>query len=642
MFHSGDKIGPYDLIKRLGRGGFGEVWLAEKRTSLSTTRFALKLPSDDDVKPDVIRAEAEVWCSVSGHPNVLPIIEADIYDGQIVIASEFVDGGSLSDHLRKNSGAAASVEEAIYLFRGILRGLSFLHARHVVHRDLKPENILLQEGVPRLTDFGIARILCDGPASTKQISGTISYMPPEAFEGFHSFQTDIWSAGVILYQMLSGKLPFESDDHLAQMLAITSKDPSPLPDKIPSGLRVFIDKALSKDRARRFQSVNEMTEQFETAMTEDADRNAKTEILHRGTTSGSHPGHSNAGPHEDVEQATTEIMLPRITDGKPDRSGSSTSLAIQSDGQRSSGSRWFWITAIVVLVAGSIYAAWIWNSENGRSNEQSAASPAKSDPSARYREMSVSERRAFVAAEAQSVLSTIGDGRETPISDTGIEAIQSEVEYFVKRSLLEHKDSCGNKTWTQSDLATVLRRGAKIAPDLAAGFSEKGISPLVGIYMAMTESEFCPCLQMSTGPMGIYSFTAETARNYGLRASSNSSPNDPDDRCNSEPAARAAAAYLKKLIAEDFGEGANKISLAIAAFNSGEGGLRANIATFRRSNADATISYWALLEHSGQLSEQFKVENSRYLPRFIAAAIVGENPSVFGIDVPPLSLHTTR
>jgi serine/threonine protein kinase len=642
MFHSGDKIGPYDLIKRLGRGGFGEVWLAEKRTSLSTTRFALKLPSDDDVRPDVIRAEADVWCSVSGHPNVLPIIEADIHDGQIVIASEFVDGGSLADHLRKNSGAAASIEEAIYLFRGILRGLSFLHARHVVHRDLKPENILLQEGVPRLTDFGIARILRDGPASTKQISGTISYMPPEAFEGLHSFQTDIWSAGVILYQMLTGKLPFQSDDHLTQMLAITSKDPSPLPDTVPGGLRAFIYKALSKDRARRFQSVNEMTEQFESAITGDGYTNAKTEILHREAMTDSHPERSTASPHENVEQATTEVLPPRITDGKPDKNGSSAGVPVQTGGQRSSGSRLFWVVAIMILAAGSLIAALIWNGSNGRSNEQVAASPAKSGPASRYREMSASERRAFVAAEAQKVLSTIGNGPEAPISEAGIDAIQSEVEYFVKRSLLERKDSCGNKTWTQSDLTTVLRRGAKIAPDLAAGFSERGLSPVVGIYMAMTESEFCPCLQMSTGPMGIYSFTAETARNYGLRASSNSSPNDPDDRCNPEPAARAAAAYLKKLVAEDFGEGANKISLAIAAFNSGEGGLRANIATLRRSNADATISYWALLDQSGELSEQFKVENSRYLPRFIAAAIVGENPSVFGMDLPPLSSHNTR
>src|SRR5205085_102722 len=135
---------------------------------------------------------------------------------------------------------------------------------------------------------------------------------------------------------------------------------------------------------------------------------------------------------------------------------------------------------------------------------------------------------------------------------------------------------------------------------------------------------------------------AESARNYGLRASSVSSPSDPDDRCNPEPAARAAATYLKKLIAEDFGEGINSTSLAVAAFNSGEAGMRTNISNLRRLNANAPISYWALLEHTNELSEQFKNENRTYIPRFIGSAIVGENPAVFGIDLPPLSSHIMR
>ena len=87
------KVGSYTLISKLGSGGFGVVWLAEKRTAITTTRFALKLARNEDVDIEVFKQEASIWAQVSGHPNVLPIIEADIYDGQIVIVSEYAPGG---------------------------------------------------------------------------------------------------------------------------------------------------------------------------------------------------------------------------------------------------------------------------------------------------------------------------------------------------------------------------------------------------------------------------------------------------------------------------------------------------------------------------------------------------------------------
>jgi eukaryotic-like serine/threonine-protein kinase len=95
MFRPEQQIGNYFLIKRLGRGGFGEVWLAERRTKFVTTKVAVKLPLDEQVNHEVIKQEAELWERASGHPNVLPIIEADEYDGQVVIVSEFAPEGSL-------------------------------------------------------------------------------------------------------------------------------------------------------------------------------------------------------------------------------------------------------------------------------------------------------------------------------------------------------------------------------------------------------------------------------------------------------------------------------------------------------------------------------------------------------------------
>src|SRR5688572_20892049 len=154
MFRADQQIGNYLLIKRLGRGGFGEVWLAERRTKFVTTKVAVKLPLDEQVNHEVIKQEAELWERASGHPNVLPIIDADEYDGQIVIVSEYAPDGSLELFLEKTSGMLPR-ENAVELTIGILSGLEFLHSRQIIHRDVKPANILLQGGIPRLTDFGI-------------------------------------------------------------------------------------------------------------------------------------------------------------------------------------------------------------------------------------------------------------------------------------------------------------------------------------------------------------------------------------------------------------------------------------------------------------------------------------------------------
>src|SRR5262245_51230904 len=120
MFHANDRIGPYTLIRVAGKGSFGEVWLAEERGQFATTKFALKLPLQSDVDEQAITQEAAIWVEASGHPNVLPIIEADSYDGQVVIVSEFASDGSLSDWLRRHGGKAPSIADAIQMMDGIL------------------------------------------------------------------------------------------------------------------------------------------------------------------------------------------------------------------------------------------------------------------------------------------------------------------------------------------------------------------------------------------------------------------------------------------------------------------------------------------------------------------------------------------
>lgn len=259
MFREGSQIGSYILIRKLGKGGFGEVWLAERKSKFVTTKVAVKLPLDEQVDHETIKQEAQLWEQASGHPNILPIIDADEYDGQIVIVSEYAPDGSLEDWLKTHG--KMPVEKAVEMTIKILDGLEFLHSRNIIHRDLKPANILLQGETPRLADFGISRALRTTASSqSSNVSGTFAYMPPEGFDGKRSVQTDVWSVGVNLYQVLTGKLPFPNKEPSALIAAIMMREFEPLPADIPQNLQNVIAKALAKQPENRYAVASEMRE----------------------------------------------------------------------------------------------------------------------------------------------------------------------------------------------------------------------------------------------------------------------------------------------------------------------------------------------------------------------------------------------
>jgi len=264
MFHAGQQIGVYVLIERLGKGGFGEVWLAEKTSGVFTKKVAIKLPHEENVNLEAIKQEASLWEQVSKHENVLTIFDADIFDGQVAIISEYAEGGSLADKLKAEG--KIPVEQAIELCLGILKGLDHLHSKNIVHRDIKPQNILLQGKTPRLADFGISRAMNTSNMSSVVI-GTDSYMAPEALDGKRNVQTDIWSVGVVLYQLLKGSLPFPQEHYSERMFAIVTKEFAPLPEDIPQSLREIVKKALSKKPEDRFQTADEMCKKLETVLT---------------------------------------------------------------------------------------------------------------------------------------------------------------------------------------------------------------------------------------------------------------------------------------------------------------------------------------------------------------------------------------
>lgn len=269
MLECGDKIGEYTLARFLGRGQFGEVWLAEKELQFSTRKVqhALKFLFNLGEEVNLKSAEAEIdtWIEASGHPNVMSVLDMLVYRDHVVIASEYADGGSLKDWLKRSGGKAPSHEKALEMMTGILSGIEHLHSRNVVHRDLKPDNILLQGNFPRITDFGISRIISAGSMSTVAM-GSPFYMSPESFDGSKSTQTDIWSAGVILYEMLTGEHPYRADTIYGLVSSIRKDEPKALSDKIPLGMQRVIETALRKDMAQRFATAEAMRISIETEM----------------------------------------------------------------------------------------------------------------------------------------------------------------------------------------------------------------------------------------------------------------------------------------------------------------------------------------------------------------------------------------
>ncbi len=281
MLEKDDIIGGYTLKQFLGRGQFGEVWLGEKQLQFSTrnVRHALKFlfNKSGELNIKAVEAEIDTWIEASGHPNVMSVLDMLIHKENVVIISEYAEGGSLHSWMQKNGGKAPSNRKALEIMLDILRGIEHLHSRNVVHRDLKPDNILIQGTLPRITDFGISRIVSANTKATMPVGSPV-YMSPESFEGSKSPQIDIWSAGIILYELLSGKTPYFGK--LGEIKdAIRNAPLPPLPDEIPQQIKAVIFKALEKNPKQRFQNAKEMRLALEKSLYNLGEKNETEEYL---------------------------------------------------------------------------------------------------------------------------------------------------------------------------------------------------------------------------------------------------------------------------------------------------------------------------------------------------------------------------
>ena len=243
----GQTLSHYNVLERLGGGGMGVVYRALD-TRLDR-HVALKflppeLTRDDEARQRFMQ-EAKA-ASALDHPNICTIHEIDSTpDGQLFIAMAFYEGETLSKRIARGP---LRVADALDLAIQVLQGLAEAHAAGIVHRDIKPANIMLaKSGLVKIVDFGIAKLLgVTGPTQTGTTLGTVSYMSPEQIAGDDADQqSDVWSLGAVLYEMLTGQQPFKGENQWALMNAITNKTPESL-SAVSAGIPPDVERLVSK------------------------------------------------------------------------------------------------------------------------------------------------------------------------------------------------------------------------------------------------------------------------------------------------------------------------------------------------------------------------------------------------------------
>jgi|HubBroStandDraft_5_1064220.scaffolds.fasta_scaffold13949_3 beta-lactam-binding protein with PASTA domain/predicted Ser/Thr protein kinase len=254
--------GRYRVISRLGSGGMADVYLAQDQ--LLGREVAVKVLhhhfAEDHEFVERFRREASSAAALS-HPNIVGIFDRGEWNGTYYIAMEYVAGRSLKTIVREQGPLEPAI--AIDIVIQILRAARSAHRRGVIHRDLKPHNVILdEEGRARVTDFGIARAGASDMTLTGSIMGTAQYLSPEQAQGFSvSAASDLYSIGVILYELLTGVVPFEGETAVAiafKQVSAEPRPPSELNPALPPSLDAVVLRALAKDPAQRYADADEL------------------------------------------------------------------------------------------------------------------------------------------------------------------------------------------------------------------------------------------------------------------------------------------------------------------------------------------------------------------------------------------------
>ena len=340
----GTQISHYNILEKIGEGGMGVVYKAEdtKLKREVAIKFLPHYISANEEERQRFEIEAQAAASLN-HPNISTIYSIEEVNNNVFIAMEYIDGVELKDKIK--SGTIPK-DEAVNITIQIAEGLEAAHKKGIVHRDIKSQNIMItKDGKVKIMDFGLAKV-GKGTQLTKIGStvGTAAYMSPEQSRGEEvDHRTDIWSFGVVLYEMLTGKQPFKGDYDQAVIYSILNEDPET--DEIKSsGLQTIILKALAKERADRYQNVNEML----------------ADLIELKNESFSKSYSQSSGIKTDVKKKNKNSSWPV-----------STWLSSQGGRRRQAGARWFMPAAIIIFAAILITAYIYFNNLSGENETTS-------------------------------------------------------------------------------------------------------------------------------------------------------------------------------------------------------------------------------------------------------------------------------
>jgi eukaryotic-like serine/threonine-protein kinase len=278
----GQKLGDYEILGVLGAGGMGKVYKVRNTISDRVEAMKILLPNLADQKELADRFLREIKLLASlNHPNIAALRTALTLDNQLVMIMEYVDGVTLASRLQEGP---VPVADAVYYIDQVLAALVYAHQMNVVHRDIKPGNMMLTpQGVVKLMDFGIARPGNEaGMTVTGTTLGSLNYMSPEQVRGEKvDARSDLYSVGLSLYEILTGRLPFRGESGYSLMVAQLQQQPEPpitLRPDVPQPLNDIILMVLAKEPERRFQSATA----FRTALKSALPQGAATPVVGAG------------------------------------------------------------------------------------------------------------------------------------------------------------------------------------------------------------------------------------------------------------------------------------------------------------------------------------------------------------------------
>jgi serine/threonine protein kinase len=606
----GREIGPYKIIDRLGGGGMGEVYLAQD--ARLDRLVALKvLPAyfvSDDTRLRRFQREARA-ASALNHPNILTIHEVGELEGVHFIATEFIDGQTIRELIARDE---LSLTDALDIVVQVASALSAAHAAGIVHRDIKPENIMRRgDGIVKILDFGIAKLLEPTPAEfsavtraqteTGVVLGTVGYMSPEQARGLPvDERTDIWSLGVVLYEMLVYRAPFNGATRMDTMVAILEREPAPLlqptADPTLQRLQTIVNKTLRKERAERYQTTAELL----------ADLTGVKQQIDLVAISREHALMRDGAAAQVSEASAT--LAPNKTLSRPLASS-------EANGYR----RYGLLALGLVVLAALITGVFLYR----RSARQAGIAGAPSAPATTnklYTQMDQTEQLHFVDEQEQRISAMLGE-RPVKLNEEALRAIKMHVDRAVAR-----EGSVSNKPGEES-LNVIYARAAPLVPIIARAFAARKIPIVIGIYLPMIESGYRPCFENSIGAKGLFQFLPQTAQQYGVARA---------DMCDVEKMAPAAAHYIADRMAE-LGDDSQSMTLVLLSYNRGPDDVRDALRRLRETDTNYERNFWTLYANRDKLDDAFRNESAGYVPAFFATAIIGENPQNFDLPTPALS-----